>query len=106
MKKLILAAVPAALAVGCTTDIDSPTELNPEGPPMIRQVIMTEQVTTSTGTSTNTPALAFGTHPDFDSYYADDDGRVTNSIGASQKVMPGSPRMPSNTATVMPMVAA
>ncbi len=87
MKKLIFAALPAVLAVGCTTDSDSPTELNPAGPPMIRQVIMTEQVTTSTGGTTNSPALAFGDHPDFDKYYADDDRRVTNAtVGSAQRI--------------------
>ncbi len=74
-----LAAVPA-----CTSDIESATELNPAGPPMVRQVIMTEQVTDSSGVTRNTASLAFGSHPDFN---PNDDGVVTNGIvGTAQRI--------------------
>jgi hypothetical protein len=51
-----------ALAVACS-DKESPTELNPEGPPMVRQVFVQERVP-SGETSRVKFQLAFGDHPD------------------------------------------
>lgn len=72
------------LAAGCT-EVESPTELNPEGPPMVRQVFTNEVVINAdTGAVRTIPALAFGSHPDFD---PNDDGVVTSgSIVANQKI--------------------
>lgn len=62
-------------AAGCT-EASSPTELNPEGPPMVMQMFMLERVTTGTITREVT-GLAFGDHPDFP---AEDDRQVTNAV--------------------------
>jgi hypothetical protein len=52
-------------ALGACTDLDSTTNLNPEGPPMIRQVRMKEMYMDASGNLTErlTPVFAFGTHP-------------------------------------------
>ena len=76
----------ALASVGCE-DLKSATELNPTGPPMIRQVFVTEKVTTTTdtgGTVTRTlPQIAFGTHADF----PEDDGKVENALASdNQKI--------------------
>ena len=51
----------AIVAISCTDD-KSATDLNPEGPPMIRQVLMDENVTTPTRVEKRR-VFAFGTHP-------------------------------------------
>jgi len=50
-----------AFAAACTDD-KSATDLNPEGPPMIRQVLMFENVVKPTGIEKR-KVFAFGTHP-------------------------------------------
>src|SRR6188768_4103973 len=50
------------LASGCT-DIQSATDLNPEGPPMIRQVRLKAVNTDASGSVTTKRVFAFGTHP-------------------------------------------
>jgi hypothetical protein len=62
-----------AIAIGCTT-VDSPTDLDPEGPPMVRQVFVMETTRNcpppmpadcpSFITTQPPGALAYGTHPD------------------------------------------
>jgi len=47
--------------VACSTP-DSPTELDPEGPPMVREVFMVEAANCPGGSS-SCQALAYGTHP-------------------------------------------
>ncbi len=69
-----------ALATTGCNDASSATELVVEGPPMIRQIIMTERLVTATGTSRNVSALAFGEHADFD---VNDDGAVNNGSVSS-----------------------
>jgi hypothetical protein len=59
----VIAAALAAGAVGCT-DYDSNTDLNPDGPPMIRQVRMRAVTTDALGNPTTTTVFAFGEHPD------------------------------------------
>jgi len=83
--KLTFAALPALIGlIGCSTDVDSPTELNSEGPPMVRQVIMTEQITDAQNVTRNAQSIAFGSHPDFN---PDDDGVVTNAtVGTAQRL--------------------
>ena len=52
-----------ALAVTACTDTESATNLQPDGPPMIEQVIMTEAVIDSAGNETDNRVFAFGTLP-------------------------------------------
>lgn len=52
----------ALLAGAACTDLDSATNLNPEGPPMIRQVRMKEVRVDATGSTSIRPVFAFGTH--------------------------------------------
>lgn len=77
-------AMGTVAAAGCA-DSSSATELVPEGPPMIRQVMMTERVVTATGTSRNVQALAFGEHADFNRVYnvVDDGMVVTGTVGST-----------------------
>src|SRR5262249_38267255 len=60
-----IACVLASLTVAACTDLDSATNLNPEGPPMIRQVRLKEKYQDATGVLTDraAPVFAFGTHP-------------------------------------------
>jgi hypothetical protein len=59
------AAVVAFVSGAACTDLDSATNLNPEGPPMIRQVRMKEVYTDATGSlnDRDQPVFAFGSHP-------------------------------------------
>lgn len=61
----VLLAAAATLSVTACTDYESATGLNPDGPPMVRQVRMKETYTTPGSTDTSTRRVfAFGTHPD------------------------------------------
>lgn len=59
---LVWLAATALLAGAACTDLESATNLNPEGPPMIRQVRMKEIRTDAAGASTTRRIFAFGTH--------------------------------------------
>lgn len=62
-------AIVCALAISATsacTDTESATNLNPDGPPMIEQVLLTESVFDATGNSTDSRVFAFGTLPGLD----------------------------------------
>jgi hypothetical protein len=60
------ACVAAAMCVGSAcTDLESATNLNPEGPPMIRQVRLTEATREASGTLLPRRVFAFGTHPQY-----------------------------------------
>jgi hypothetical protein len=61
----VACVIAATLSVAACTDYESTTNLNPEGPPMIRQVRMTENyLATPTATTVSTrKVFAFGTHP-------------------------------------------
>jgi hypothetical protein len=67
---------------GCS-DLDSATNLNPAGPPMIRQLLLTERTTSATGATATRPVIAFGHHPD-----ASDDEQhpVTTAVAAGQRL--------------------
>jgi hypothetical protein len=75
-----LLSVAAATGGGCTST-SSATDLTPQGPPMVRQVFMTETITDA---SVNPPvirsanSIAFGDHPDFE----DSDDRVVTAAVA------------------------
>lgn len=63
LKRLLLLALPCALTAGCR-DVTTQTELNPAGPPMIRQVRLTEDFHSSSGSIIPRQTFAFGDHPD------------------------------------------
>ena len=76
----------AGLAVGCS-DNKSATDLNPDGPPMVRQVFVEEDV--PVGDPANNVfqprlQLAFGDHPDIPTVADDptggDDRKVNNAV--------------------------
>jgi hypothetical protein len=73
---LFLAAAIAA-ATGCG-DVESATELNPEGPPRVRQVFMFENVD-----NRSVRALAFGSHDEFAAANSTDDGQVVAATVAA-----------------------
>jgi len=63
LSRLIFTAL-ATLAVGACTDTDSATNLNPEGPPMLRQVRLNHRVFDAVDPTISFPrrVFAFGTH--------------------------------------------
>ena len=73
------------LSSACT-DLDSATNLNPEGPPMIRQVRLKEMYMSASGTLTErlSPVFAFGTHPQVTS--VDQAHPVTSAKSVNNKV--------------------
>lgn len=59
-------AITCALALSATaacTDTESATNLNPDGPPMIEQVVLTESIVDMSGSTTDNRVFAFGTLP-------------------------------------------
>lgn len=50
-----------SLLAGCT-DTESTTDLNPVGPPMLRQVRLNHKITNADGSTTNKRVFAFGSH--------------------------------------------
>lgn len=73
----------AAAAAGCETQ-ETQTALNPEGPPMVRQVFLSERVPNGTGGFINRVQLAFGDHPDIDA--ETDDRQVTQAIAGQNRI--------------------
>jgi hypothetical protein len=63
LKRLLLLALPCALTAGCR-DISTQTELNPAGPPMVRQVRLFEDFHSTSGSVIQQRTFAFGDHPD------------------------------------------
>ena len=63
LKRLLLLALPCALTAGCR-DISTQTELNPAGPPMVRQVRVFEDFHSTSGSIIQRQTFAFGDHPD------------------------------------------
>lgn len=60
----VMTAATVATVAGCT-DYDSATNLNPDGPPMVRQIRMKESYTEPGQTTLSTRRVfGFGTHPD------------------------------------------
>ncbi len=72
-------------ATGCDAPA-SKEDLNPEGPPMVRQIFMNEKVITASGSSQlRKLQLAFGEHPD--PIFEDDDKQVlTAAIRGTQEI--------------------
>ena len=63
LKRLLLLALPCALTAGCR-DVITQTELNPAGPPMVRQVRVFENFYSTSGSVIERQTFAFGDHPD------------------------------------------
>lgn len=81
LTKSVLVTTLIASSVGVFIGCDSPKsseDLNPAGPPMIRQVLITENVTTGGITRALEGQLAFGKHED--KFFEDDDGIVNTAI--------------------------
>lgn len=72
-----------AAVAGCGEN-PSATNLNPEGPPMVRQVFMQERITDGAGVSRVAQSIAFGDHPDFDD--ADDREVVNGTVDLNQRI--------------------
>ena len=62
----------------CDDGNQGTTQLNPEGPPMVRQVFMQERVTNPDDTISVRTGMAFGDHPDFS--LEEDDRQVDAAI--------------------------
>lgn len=62
MRTRLVCAVLATIAGAACTDTDSATDLNPEGPPMIRQVRLTERYRDAAMVERTRKVFAFGTH--------------------------------------------
>jgi hypothetical protein len=76
----------ALVSGAACTDLDSATNLNPEGPPMVRQVRLAEMYLDASGSLTErlSPVFAFGTHPQVTS--ADQAHPVTSAKAVSNKL--------------------
>lgn len=73
---LLLAGASAA-SISCDAP-KSKEDLNPAGPPMVRQVLVTERVIINDAPRVLEGQLAFGTHAN--EFFEDDDGTVTTAI--------------------------
>lgn len=83
--RFVIACV-GLLSVAACTDLDSATNLNPEGPPMIRQVRLKETYMDASGNLNPRlePVFAFGTHPKVTS---DDEAHpVTSATAVDNKL--------------------
>lgn len=75
---------PAALALpAACADEGSSTELRPEGPPMIQQVVLIERYTNTSGERLIRPVIGFGRHPDAD---ANEQHAVVAATAQSQRI--------------------
>ncbi len=78
----LLAGLLLVAAGAVNTACEAPAsreDLNPAGPPMVRQVLVTERVLSETGTATiSAGQLAFGTHGD--KFFENDDGEVLSAF--------------------------
>ena len=78
----IVCALALSVIAACT-DTESATNLNPDGPPMIEQVILTESILDMTGASTDNRVFAFGTLPGVD---ASQEHMVSSAAVTGQKL--------------------
>jgi hypothetical protein len=79
----ILGSLLLAALAACSENPSS-TNLNPEGPPMVRQVFMNERIIDAGGVSRVRQSIAFGDHDDF---AEDDDREVVNAtVDVNQRV--------------------
>lgn len=76
-------AVAAPFVLVACSDVEGSTELNPAGPPMIRQVMLVERYTNTAGERLLRPVIAFGTHPDAD---GNQQHAVSNAVVVNQRV--------------------
>ena len=86
-----LALVVAMAATAACGDDSSTTDLNPAGPPMIRQVFMREKITVVDGETTTTRiknAVAFGSHPNLPiDDFGEDNGTVTTAVARGDQAI-------------------
>lgn len=78
----LLAPASLALPAACTEE-DSSTELRPEGPPMIQQVVLIERYTNTSGEKLVRPVIGFGRHPDAD---ANEQHAVVAATASNQRI--------------------
>lgn len=76
----VTALLVVAQASACS-DAESSTELHPEGPPMVRQVILSERYLTSAGEEMTRLVIGFGSHPDAD---ASEQHRVSSALAGNR----------------------
>ena len=79
-------AIVCALAISATaacTDTESATNLKPDGPPMIEQVLLTESIFDQSGASNDSRVFAFGTLPGLDASKEHD---VSSAAVTNQKI--------------------
>ena len=94
--RLIIAALATFTVAGCS-EFESRTDLNAEGPPMVRQVRMWEKFTDMSGIERGRRVFAFGVHEQ-----AEDDelaiNRPTGTVTAADAMAPtrGIPQMPDS----------
>src|SRR5689334_10450074 len=78
LKAVLGGALLAVAITGCTAP-PSATDLYTDGPPMVRQVLMTEEYLDSSNViHPRSLALAFGHHDD--PWFANDDGKVVTAV--------------------------
>lgn len=82
-------AFSAALLASACTDYDSSTNLNPEGPPMVRQVRLKEKYVNAMGTIAERlePVFAFGTHPNVTSVDEAHDVISATAMGNKMRII-------------------
>jgi hypothetical protein len=78
-----LAGLTVPLCAWACSDDEGSTDLNPTGPPMIRQVMLIERYTNTAGEQLIRPVIAFGSHPDAD---GNEQHAVTNAVVFNQRV--------------------
>jgi hypothetical protein len=76
----------AMIAIAACAAPDSTTDLNPEGPPMVRQVFVSEKIIVGEDTERIRTGLAFGSHAD--TSLDEDDGEVLAAVarGSTQQI--------------------
>jgi len=81
-RALAIFVASTVLAPACS-EVDSSSELNPAGPPMVRQVMLTETYSTMPGERLRRGVIAFGSHPDAD---ANEQHHVPAAAVSSQRI--------------------
>jgi len=76
-------ALVSLVATAACTDTESATNLNPDGPPMIEQVVLTEAVIDMSGNENDNRVFAFGTLPGLD---ASQEHAVSSAAVTGQKL--------------------
>lgn len=80
--RILVSLTAPVFAMACS-DVEGPTDLNPAGPPMIRQVMLTERVTNTIGETIVRQVIAFGSHPDAQ---PEEQHRVPAALASGQRI--------------------